>query len=440
MKKEILYTLLILGGLDEFVPLVQMAQKRGIRTIVVDGYPEALAKKIADASYTVDIRNTEKIAEIARREHVQAITTAYSDILLECMVKIADAAHLPCHLKPSQLPWYRDKSVTMRTCERLGIPIPKSMVITENFSDEQLDGMTFPMVIKPLDLYGSRGLTVVHSTDEIRRYFHKALSISSRHELLAEEYDADFEFNIQCWVRHGHVQVLGLCDREKTPFDPETVPLSTRNIYPSRLISEVFDGAVNILEKYIGFTKQTEGPLAMQFFWGAENGIKVGEIAARFLGYEHELIEYADGLSIEDLLLSAAFDDDRVDDLLNACNPFGNRSAAVLYLHARDGVLADQHTVVDAARNQSTIWYNDLKKSQLFYHEGERIGQPQSMPYFARFDLAASTREQIDKETRLLLDSLTATDRNGRELLRKGTIPDYPFFKTLHTDKEQTDD
>lgn len=440
MKNENSHTLLILGGLDEFVPLVQLAEKRGIRTIVIDGYPEAPAKRIASKAYTIDIHNTEKIAEIARKEQVQAITTAYSDILLECMVKIADAAHLPCHLTPSQLPYYRDKSVTLKTCEKLNIPIPKSTVITENFSDEQLEGMAFPMVIKPLDLYGSRGLTVVHSTGEIRRYFNKALSISSRHELLTEEYDSGFEFNIQCWVRHGQVHVLGLCDREKTTFDPRTVPFSTRNIYPSRLISGVYDGAVDILQKYIAFTGQTEGPLAMQFFWSEDSGIRVGEIAARFLGYEHELIEYADGLSIEDLLLSAAFDDGRVDELLNRCNPFGNRSAAVLYIHARDGILADQHTVVEASRNPDSAWHSDLKKAQLFYHEGERIGQPQSMPYFARFDLTAPTRKQIDKDTRLLLSSLTAVGKNGEELLRKGTIPDYPVSETLDSDKEKTDD
>lgn len=440
MNKEYTHTLLILGGLDEFVPLVQLAEKRGIRTIVIDGYPEAPAKKIASKAYTIDIHNIEKIAEIARKEQVQAITTAYSDILLECMVKIADAAHLPCHLVPSQLPFYRDKSVMAKTCDKLQIPMPKSRMLTENFSDDDLSGMAFPMVIKPLDLYGSRGLTVVHSVAEIRRYFNKALSISSRHELLAEEYDPDFEFNIQCWVRHGQVHVLGLCDREKTTFDPRTVPLSTRNIYPSRLISNVYDGAVDILKKYTACTGQTEGPLAMQFFWGKENGIRVGEIAARFLGYEHELIDYADDLSIEDLLLSAAFDDVRVDKLLEACNPFGNRSAAVLYIHARDGILADQHTVVDASRNQDNIWYNDLKKDQLFYREGERIGQPQSMPYFARFDLAAPSRKQIDEDTRLLLDSLTAVGKNGEELLRKGTIPDYPVSETLHADKEQTDD
>lgn len=412
-------TLMILGGLEEFVPLVRLAHERGVRTVVADGNTGAPAKKIADCSYDVDIRDTGACAQIARAEHADAITTAYSDLLLECMVKIADAAHLPCHLTPGQLPYYRDKDVINKTLRKLDLPTPGSVVLREDFSDRELSGLHFPMVIKPLDMYGSRGLVIVKSPKEIREQFAFSCSTSKRKEVLAEEYDPDHEFNIQCWVRHGVVHVLGLADREKTKFDVASIPLSTRNIYPSRLIDHVYDRARRILTSYIRFTKQTEGPLSMQFYWGPERGLMVGEIAARFLGYEHELIAYADDLCIEDLLLSAATDDDRVDELLKSCNPFGNRSAAVLYLHARDGILKDESAVL-AASNRS-----DVKYAQLFYKAGDRIGNPETKPYFARFDLVADTRQEIDRRTEDILSRLSAADAGGRELLLKGDVTDY---------------
>lgn len=413
-------TLMILGALEEFVPLVRLAGERNIRTVVVDGNSGAPAKKIADISYDENIRDISACANIARREHVDAITTAYSDLLLECMVKIADSAGLPCHLRPAQLPYYRDKDVINRTCEHLGIPTPGSVLLRESFSDEELDGLHFPMVIKPLDMYGSRGLVIVHNIREIRQQFAFSCSTSSRKEILAEEYDPDFEFNIQCWVRHGKVHVLGLADREKTFFDVSSIPLSTRNVYPSCLIDHVYDEAVRILSRYIGFTGQTEGPLSMQFYWGPERGLMVGEIAARFLGYEHELIRYADDLGIEELLLSAAVDDKNVDKLLAGCNPFGNRNAAVLYLHARDGILFDDEKVLEAAGRP------DVKYSQLFYRKGDRIGNPQTQPYFARFDLVAEDRAEIDRRAKDILSNLSASDADGRELLLKGKLPVYP--------------
>ena len=415
--------LLILGALEEFVPLVRMAKSRGIRTVVIDGNPDAPAKKESAESggtwYDIDVRNTGEICRIIKEENITAITTAYSDLLLECMVKIASEASLPCHILPSQLPWYRDKAVTNRTLEKLGIGTPKSVLLGAGFKEEELTGLSFPMVIKPVDMYGSRGLKIVSSPGEIREHFSECCSTSRNKEVLAEEYNPDHEFNVQAFVRHGSVRILGLADREKTSHSPADIPLSTRNVYPSRLIHSVYDTALQVLTAYTEFTGQKEGPLAMQFFWGPERGFMVGEIAARFLGYEHELIEYSGSISIEDLLLTAAFDDAALDALLDKCRPFGTSVAAVLYFHGRDGIIADQEDAI------AILHRKDVKYGKLFYRTGERIGSPQKMPYVARYYLTAATRAEIDTLTEEILASISVKDREGNNLLYPNRIGSY---------------
>ncbi len=415
-------TLLILGALEEFVPLVKLAVSKNIRPVVVDGNPGAPAKKealkLGASAYDADIRDAELIAEIAEREHADAITTAYSDLLLECMVRIADKAHLPCHLSPAQLPWYRDKDVTNRTCEELGIGTTKSVLLTSDFTDSELEGLEFPMVIKPLDMYGSRGLRIVRSIPDIRAHFASCLETSGRPEVLAEEYNDEYEFNMQCWVRDGIVRVLGIADREKTSHDPEEIPLSTRNIYPSRLIDQVYAPALDALTRYIARTGQKEGPLSMQFFWGPKKGFMVGEIAARYLGYEHELIEFTTGVSIEEILLAGAFDENRLNELLDACDPFAKNSAAVIYFHARDGIVSDLSSAL------AILDRNDVQYGKIFYTAGERIGSPQRMPYAARFYIIADTRAEIDERTEEIISDMSLLDENGNELLypnRPGT-------------------
>ncbi len=412
-------TLMILGALEEFVPLVALAKQEQIKTVVVDGNENAPAKAIADCAYTVDVRRIDDIAAIAKREKVDAITTAYSDLLLECMVKIAQKAGLPCHLTPKQLPYYRDKHVINQTCEELHIPTPKSVILKQDFSAGELSDLSFPMVIKPLDLYGSRGLFIVHSEQEIRQHFSQSCQGSNTASVLAEEYNPDHEFNIQCWVHDGKVHVLGIADREKTSFDPTTVPLSTRNIYPSCLIDFVYENARQVLTEYIRFTKQTQGPLCMQFYWGRKRGLEVGEIAARFLGYEHELIAFSSGLRIEELLLTNAVRPDQVPTLLKTCNPFGNRSAAVVYFHAKDGIVADLSKTSEAAKRP------DVTYSQIFYQAGDRIGSPQTQPYAARFDLVDESRKRLDRSCASLVETVSMTDATGNELLLKGIQSTY---------------
>ena len=91
------------------------------------------------------------------------------------MVKIADQAGLPCYLKPEQLPWYRDKSVCRETLKKLGLPTPGFMKLPveliEKKKESELKRLTadlcYPLISKPMDKYGSRGIFVIHHEGEL---------------------------------------------------------------------------------------------------------------------------------------------------------------------------------------------------------------------------------------------------------------------------------
>ena len=104
------HKVLILGTLGEFTELVKKAKEKGYETVVCDGYADGIARTYADKAYTIPVTDVDAIALMCREEGVDGIITSFSDLLLECMVKIADKAGLPCYLKPEQLSWYRDKS------------------------------------------------------------------------------------------------------------------------------------------------------------------------------------------------------------------------------------------------------------------------------------------------------------------------------------------
>ena len=89
------HKVLILGTLGEFTELVRKAKARGYETIVCDGYPNGVAREYADKDYTIPVTDIDAIAQMCREEGVDGIITSFSDLLLECMTKIADNAGLP---------------------------------------------------------------------------------------------------------------------------------------------------------------------------------------------------------------------------------------------------------------------------------------------------------------------------------------------------------
>ena len=352
------HRLLILGTLGEFVQLVQKAKQKGYYTIVCDGYPNGEARAYADASYILPVTDTDAIAELCKKEKVDGIITSFSDLLMECMVKIAAKADLPCYLKPEQLPWYRDKSVCRQTLRELGLPTPGYVKIPVSLSGEPdkikqlVQNLSYPLISKPMDKYGSRGIYIIHDENELTEQIARSAEFTDLDEVLVEEYNDGFEFNMMTWVNDGKVNVISIADREKTQPEANMLPISTRNVYPSRFLSHVYEPAKDLLQSYIAHTGQMDGPLSMQFFWKPGKGIQVCEIAGRFFGYEHELTDMVYGFNIEELLLAGVYQKEKISEMFVGHDIFHPvKHGAVLYFHGKLHNIADQTKAYELAEN-----------------------------------------------------------------------------------------
>ena len=423
------HRLLILGTLGEFEQLVQKAREKGYYTIVCDGYPDGPARKFADEAFQIPVTDTERIACLCREKEIDGIITSFSDLLLECMVKIADRAGIPCYLKPEQLPWYRDKSATRALLTELGLPTPGFRKIPiAYFKDrskrtqlkELLEGLRYPVVSKPLDKYGSRGIYISEDLEELINGAEKTAGFSDMPEILVEEYNDGYEFNMMTWVRHGKVHVIGVADREKTFVAKGEIPISTRNVYPSRLLSKVEKPATELLQAYADRTGQKDGALSMQFFWKPGEGIQVCEIAARFFGYEHELTDMVYGFNIEELLLAGVYQKEKISEMFAGHDVFHPlHHGAVVYFHGKLRKIADQTKAYELAGNEA------VAKPWIFYKTGEAVVEYGPNPYLALYYIGAESREKLDEITGYFFDEMSMTDPDGQEITYRNQIPDY---------------
>ena len=426
------HKVLILGTLGEFTELVQKAKKRGYEVVVCDGYPDGIARKYADKDYTIPVTDIDSIAQMCREEKIDGIITSFSDLLLECMVKIAAKAGLPCYLKPEQLPWYRDKSACREVLDKLGLPTPGFRKVpvdllkqgSEEEIQKSVSGLQYPLISKPLDKYGSRGIFIIHDQGEIVTKALQTAEYTNCQEILIEEYNDGFEFNMMTWVMDGEVNVISIADREKTEVEEGMLPISTRNVYPSRFLSELEKNATDVLQRYIRHTGQMEGALSMQFFWKPENGIQVCEIAARFFGYEHELTDMVYGFSIEDLLLNYLYDVPALEQMLDQHDPRKPIChGAVLYFQGR------LLQIRDLSVPQKLASHSAVKKPWIFYHEGEAVIAHGPNPYVALYYISCPSRKKLDQVTNEFFASMTIPSLDGKEVLYRNQMPDYPKTK-----------
>ena len=106
--------------------------------------------------------------------------------------------------------------------------------------------------------------------------------------------------------------MISIADREKTSVAKGEIPISTRNVYPSRLMAEGRETchrtSAGLCEKRP--VRKTER-FPCSFSGNPGEGIQVCEIAARFFGYEHELTDMVYGFNMEEFLLASLYDQDK---------------------------------------------------------------------------------------------------------------------------------
>ncbi|MFQ7550753.1 MAG: ATP-grasp domain-containing protein [Blautia marasmi] len=121
-------------------------------------------------------------------------------------------------LFPEKLDYYRNKDIMKQMFHQLSIPTAKYVRLSSSFPDYLLDNIEFPVVVKPIDKYGSRGILVLYSIEEIRKYFDFICATSEIKEILVEEYNEGYEFNMMSWVLDGKIHVISIADREKHQY------------------------------------------------------------------------------------------------------------------------------------------------------------------------------------------------------------------------------
>lgn len=406
-------TLLILGSMDEFARLVQRAKKRGCRVLVADGYEHGPARAHADASFTIPVTDKEALVDLCRTEAVDVLITSFSDVLFEQGCRVAHAAGLPAPCSLDKLEYLRDKKLMKDMFDHLGIPHPNSRVTPPDKIEQACNALKFPCVIKPVDAYGSYGVRVAHTpTEAIEAAAATAEESRRAKTVVLEEYDAGREFNMITWVSYGRVFPVSVADREKTVGQYGELPHVSRIVYPSRFTDEVMPNAIAYAQRIADFTGIEHGPLCMQFFWSADSGIRMCEVTGRVFGYEHELLEYASGLSAEDLLLDTALDHEALAHRLQAhdARSMPMRSCG-LYFHARDGIAVNLDTARAALQGPC------VQETLLYYAEGQHIKNGRGgQPYAARAFLAATSHNELDIASARIFARFSLPDPSGREL------------------------
>lgn len=269
--------ILILGGGFQQLPAIRKAHELGLTVLLADYLLDAPGRREADQSFLISTRDRDKILELARKETVDGILAFASDPAEETAAYVAEKIGLPGGMcDAAGILGNKRKFREFLAMHR--IPAPRHFPMNYPESD-----LPYPVVVKPLDSSGSKGVTILRSYDAGRllRAYQTAVSCSLSGQAMAEEYISYGYRHLiggDVIVRGGNAILYGLmdCIREE---GKNLVPCG--KIYPCGAGEEVKVRIARIMQTVIHKLSITDAEMNVEFIAGKDGEVYPIEIALR---------------------------------------------------------------------------------------------------------------------------------------------------------------
>ncbi|HAK46071.1 MAG TPA: hypothetical protein DCO79_09175 [Spirochaeta sp.] len=280
-------SILILGAGIMQIPAIKAAKQLGYRVFVADVNTEAPAISLADEFRHIDLIDKHAIAEEAvrlRKEHnLSAVFTAGTDFSAT-VAYAATAAGLP-GIDYTVAMTASNKILMRRAFSEAGVPSPSFYPVkTRREALEACMNLNFPVVIKPVDSMGARGVVKISSIDDeqhIIEAVETAVAASGSCEAIVEEFIDGPEFSLDALVHDGEVTICGFADRH-IYFPPYFIEMG--HTIPTAFDEDVQAEVVEVFIRGIKAIGIDNGAAKGDMKYSSKKGAMVGEIAARLSG------------------------------------------------------------------------------------------------------------------------------------------------------------
>ena len=227
--------LVLCGGIPQ-IALIKELKSRGITTVLADMNEKVAAREYADIFYPVSTFDIPALTEVAKKEKVDFLITVCADQVLEVVAKISEDLGLPCYIDHATAVNVSNKAYMKRIFNESGVPTSKHVIMKE-LDETKLLGLEYPLMVKPVDSYSSRGVRKVYTPEELREGFADAVRISRTATAVVEEFVDGEELTVDVYVEGGKAHVLGISVSDKFPNDGKMVINRTR--HPAMITPEL---------------------------------------------------------------------------------------------------------------------------------------------------------------------------------------------------------
>ena len=363
--------------------IIRHAKLKGLFTIGIDPCADAVCKDEVDAFEIVGGQDFEGTMAVARKYGISAMVTAATDKPLVMMARVAQALRLP-FFSVETAQWSTDKYQMKQRFQEGGVPCARGRLIAKV---DEAEDLYYPLIVKPRDNSGSRGVKLCRSKEELRESLQEALQYSHLDTVLVEEYIEGQEYSIEGLHYEGKSEVIQFTEKTTTEF-PYNVELAHKQ--PANLTENQKNEIRQLIARIAQCMRFESCPSHTELKIN-ERGIFIIETSPRLGGdyITSTLVPLSTGINMEDQLLNIALGD-KVDTKTGRMD----KASGVCFFCLPEGEVK----CIDPEINEVATWPG-VCSFELKLKEGDEVHQiTSSLNRYGEFIINGDSYEDIEKE------------------------------------------
>ncbi|KZL93688.1 ATP-grasp domain-containing protein [Clostridium magnum] len=357
--------ILLLGGSNQQIPVIECAKKQGYYTVLCDHLIDNPGQHYADKFYCVSTTDKEAILEVAQKEKVGGIVAYASDPAAPTAAYVSEKLGLPTSpYKSVELLTNKDKFRAFLAENNFCTPKAKGFSSIEE-AKKDISSFTLPVIIKPVDSSGSKGVSKLADINNLDKQIKYALSYSRSKRFIIEEFVDKFGYQVAGDGFSLNGQLVFRCfgndhfnNNGLNPF----VPISAS--FPYNMPQKIHEKIHLEIQRLLNLLNMKTGAYNFDIRIDKDENVYLMEIGPRNGGnYIPQVTKYATSVDMVEYAIKAAMAEDCSD--IKMVDPKGYWSYYAIHSY-KAGILKD-------IRINEDVKKNNIVESHLNYEIGDNI-------------------------------------------------------------------
>lgn len=307
--------ILMLGGAQTQVPAIKAAKELGAYVIVTDYLEDNPGQHFAHESYSVSTTDKEGVLALAKSLEIDGIVSYASEYGAPTAAYVAEKLGLPTSpYKSVEILTRKDLFKAFLKENNFKVPKAKGY---NSFGEAKVDFYNFnmPVMIKPVDCCGSRGVSKIDSIEQLQEKVEDALSYSKINRFIIEEYIEKSGYQVGGDGFSVNGKLVFRCFSNEhfssTSINP-FVPVGYS--FPSNLPEHIQDKIHNEIQRVLDLLNMQTGAYNFDVLVDKNEDVYLIELAARNGGdWIPQVTKYATDIDMVEFTIKGALGEDCSD-------------------------------------------------------------------------------------------------------------------------------